>query len=402
MSVFISTSTNAFEEVFEETRQAGASGAANRASGVRRPMRGIEIKENTYTILKILNFRGEELPLVSSSAVNEDGSTTSYSNFIVQGVQEQRVEKQQIVETFGEDFIYFFGERPRFLDISGVLMNTNDFNWKSEFWHNYENYFRGTKLVEQNARLYMFFDDVVVEGYMLQASAQQQSMQPYHLPFSFRLFVTNYAILSQVGATRIPDRGGSGGLAPDVTAASNAKGVGTDGLPASAGALGGGGAAGGGLISFLSAVSGPGGLANTADFSIQSTLENIKNTFFGRQINVPEGVGGQLSLPPIGNQANLGQASRGQQIFLNLDEYPEGPGLAYEPDKAELQRVNDQLALRSGEALEKEARRRLTELGIDVTKRSANSVLLGRGAFAATQVIGMFGMRQADGVLNIL
>ena len=410
MAVFISVTTNAFEEVFDSTRRGGRP--VSSYTGVRRPLRGIEIKEDTYSIIKILTFIGEELPLVSSSAQNDEGRTTEYSNFIVQRINEQRIEKQQIVETFGEDFIFFFGEKPRFLDVQGVLVNTNDFNWKSEFWHNYENHLRGTKLVEANARLYMFFDDVVVEGYILQAQAQAASNTPYHLPFQFQLFVTNYAILSQVGSVFIPERRAPTEMTFTVDEANGAVPSTTDqvissnnqaGLVNSAGGLaaGGAGAAGGGLVSFLSSV-GSNGLGGTADFNIQQTLENIRNTFFGRQINVPEGIGSQFRPPPIQNRASFREGRRGVPIHNNLDEYPESAGLQPEFDNEEIQRQQQELALRDGDQLEQEARRRLEELGIDVTKRDTNALLLGRGAFAATQVVGSFGIRQADGVLNLL
>ena len=39
--------------------------------------------------------------------------STVNSNFLIQAVTEERMEKQQVVETFGESFIFFFGERPR-------------------------------------------------------------------------------------------------------------------------------------------------------------------------------------------------------------------------------------------------------------------------------------------------
>ena len=394
-------------------------GSPSHYANVRRPLRGIEIKQNTYSILKVLTFTGEELRLTDSSGEDDglsQGSSTEYSNFIVQRINETRVEKQQIVETFGEDFIFFFGEKPRILDISGILVNTNDFNWKSEFWYNYENTLRGTKLVENNARIYMFFDDVVVEGYMLTAQANADSMGPYHLPFSFQLFVTNYAILSSVGSVRIPDRvadtdmdfteGQGGSNLPDTVPSTTEQVIAANsaqGLAGSAGGLSGGGAgaAGGGLISFLSSV-GSNGLGNTADFSIAQSLENIRNTFFGRQINVPAGIGSQIRSPIIQNKAAFTAAQRGIPIHRNLDEYPESGGNEPNYDDAEINRQQEQLALRDGDALEQEARRQLEKLGIDTSKREVSALLVGKGVFAATQVVGSFGIRQADGVLNLL
>jgi hypothetical protein len=193
MAVFISVTTDPFEEALDEARRTATQPQVN----VRRPLRGLQIKEDRYAVLKVLKANGQELRVNDSSsdvlfdADNREAtlglSSNGWSNFIVQNITEQRAEKQQIIETFGEDYIFFFGERPRFIDVAGILINTADFDWKNEFWHNYENYLRGTKLVENNARLYLYFDDVVVEGYLLQATTSQQATMPYHLPFNFRM-----------------------------------------------------------------------------------------------------------------------------------------------------------------------------------------------------------------------
>ena len=179
-------------------------------SSVRRPLRGIEIKDDTYGMLQILKQDGTKVPLVDAGGSIEGNTgatdanarkthTYNYSNFIIQNIQESRQEKSQVLETFGDSYIFFFGERPRILQVSGLLMNTRDFNWRTEFWYNYENTLRGTKLVEQNARMYLSWDDIVVEGYLLQAQATDNAEMPYHIPFTFAMFVTNHAYLSAIG-----------------------------------------------------------------------------------------------------------------------------------------------------------------------------------------------------------
>lgn len=114
------------------------------------------------------------------------------------------MEKHQIIETFGEPYIYFFGESPRFLDVQAILINTNDFNWEAEWWDNWDNRIRGTKAVEQGARTYLFYDDTVVEGYMLMAQAIKTSDQPWTVQLSWRMFVTNYRNVSFVGDPNFP------------------------------------------------------------------------------------------------------------------------------------------------------------------------------------------------------
>lgn len=393
MSVWISVTTSPFENTEARQRQP--------QENVRRPLRGIEIKEDTYAVMRVITASGEDLRFLDSSSsevAGGIGSSTHYSNFILQSVQEQRAEKSQIVETFGEDYIFFFGERPRFLTISGILMNTKDFNWKSEFWDNYENLLRGTRLVERNARLYLYFDDVVVEGFMMQAAATWDNANPYMLPLQFQMFVCNYAVLSNVGSVFFQETppavdmdednpADARGLAPPTQAArqeaaSNAARIGSSG----------------GLNSFLSAAR---RYVNTADFSIQSTLEIMRNTFYGRRLVLPEGLGSGLTMPPIQNLASLAPGRTGVQISEMGDEYVKRAPSPVAYDNQELQRVQRQMKLRTPEELERAAKAKLAELGVDTSGRETTYALLGRGAFAATQTMGSFAIRQAQGTLTL-
>ena len=206
--IYIELVTDAFEEVLAKQQRSKQksdkrSGAGRRIA--RRPTRGLEIKDDTYAILKLVNANGRELPLIDSSS--PDGSTSSgYANFMLQSVQEARMEKHQIIETFGDSYVFFFGEAPRFIDVSAVIINSLDFNWEAEWWENYNKYLRGTKSVELGARTYLFYDDNIVEGYILQAQAVKSSDTPLMLQMNFRMFVTNSQNISFVGDPNYPVR----------------------------------------------------------------------------------------------------------------------------------------------------------------------------------------------------
>lgn len=219
MSTYIELQADAFQSVLSDVTSHGFDFAT-----VRRPFRGIEIKEDTYCVLKVIRSNGREIPLVDSGArvdnqksygirpTFKDGDvdvyeapaaarTFNYSNFIAQAIVEARSEKTQVVENFGEPYIFFFGEKPRVISVQGLLMNTLDFNWKNEFWLNYEASLRGTKLVEQDARIYLYYDNQIVEGYTLDAQASHDSTLPYHIPFSFTLFVTGHSYIGEIDQT---------------------------------------------------------------------------------------------------------------------------------------------------------------------------------------------------------
>ena len=212
MPVFIELTTDLFGSTFERTNAAKLEARRAGAEAVRRPLRGLEIKTDTYAILKLIQADGNEIPLLDSGALG--GSGKSYSNFLLQSVSETRMEKHQIVETFGESYIYFFGESPRFLDVQAKLLDSLDFNWYAEWWDNYNRYLRGTKSVEMGARTYLFYDDNIVEGYMLMAQSSKTSDTPLEANLTFRLFLTNYNNISLTESDAYPMHAGA--TAPNV------------------------------------------------------------------------------------------------------------------------------------------------------------------------------------------
>lgn len=209
MAVFVELTTSPIEANFRRVRdglQPGNNVTARAGrTYARRPLRGLEIKEDTYATLKVIKSDGTDLPLLDSGM--PDGyNETGYANFLLQSVQETRMEKHQIIETFGASYVFFFGESPRFLDCTALLINTVDFNWEAEWWANYNTYLRGTKLVEMGARCYLSYDDSVVEGYFMQAQANKAADSPRAVQLQFRFFVTNCFNVSNVGSPMYPIR----------------------------------------------------------------------------------------------------------------------------------------------------------------------------------------------------
>ena len=165
----------------------------------------MEVKDDTYASLKVIKSDGTSIPLVDAGS-SGGANTEGYTNFLLQSVSESRMEKHQIIETFGASYVFFFGESPRFLDVNAQLLNSHDFNWEAEWWANYNTYLRGTKLVEMGARCYLSYDDNVVEGYLMQAQAVKTSEQHLLAQLQFRFFVTNCYNLSQLGKAQFPLR----------------------------------------------------------------------------------------------------------------------------------------------------------------------------------------------------
>lgn len=160
---------------------------------VRRPVYGMSIKEPSFAYISLYQDLGEEngaqvVSIIDSSAPG--GFSDATHNFILQGVSETRQEKVQIVETFGDHFTFFYGQKPTVLQVRGMLFNSADFNWKNEFLANYDRLLRGTKCVENRTRVFLGWDDVVAQGYMLNVQIQYDKDLPLVVPFSFSLLLT--------------------------------------------------------------------------------------------------------------------------------------------------------------------------------------------------------------------
>ena len=185
MSVYFELSTEIADDQFKKL----AGSVAGKAN-VRRPLRGLEIKDETYAYIKLVRRDGLEIELIDSSSAT--GRSAEYSNFILQSVVDQRMEKQQLLETFGSDYLMLFGQAPHFLQIAATLVNSLDFNWESEFMENYDRYMRGTKAIEAGCRTYLFYDSNIVEGYILNAAVSKTADMPMLVPLQFQFFVTNF------------------------------------------------------------------------------------------------------------------------------------------------------------------------------------------------------------------
>ena len=162
---------------------------------VRRMLYGLTRKKDEYCYLSVWRraFGEETVPLSLLDQAAPGGASYATHNFLFQSFSEQRQERAQIIETFGDPYVFFYGERPVVLQIQGVLVNTYDFNWKNEWWENYNRFLRGTRCVENRARVVMGMDGSLYEGYILGAQCSQSAQEiPYLCPFGFSFLVTRY------------------------------------------------------------------------------------------------------------------------------------------------------------------------------------------------------------------
>lgn len=149
-------------------------------------------KPDTVAKLFILPEWASDIRGTIESPLYDDQVYTT-TDFILSSVNEQDAEKYQIIETFGDNILYFYGERPSVYSFSGNLLNTNNHQWRNNFYRMYKDRFRGTRCVENKTRAYILYEDIIVEGYILNLSMTLSSNETKVVPFSFSMYITNQA-----------------------------------------------------------------------------------------------------------------------------------------------------------------------------------------------------------------
>ena len=193
------------EEVYPPEKVRDTSSQSS-ARVVRRPI-GVEFKSNTFAFIEVLRTASDAAGSVTLTPMNifneseagtiggssTSGMATYTNNFLITDIQEPREEKFQLLETFGQDFIFFFGQRPRIATFAGILINSRSHQWRKEWWLNYDQFLRGTKLVENKARLFLSVDDRRLGGYLLSCTATETAAEPRLVRFQFQMLVTDDA-----------------------------------------------------------------------------------------------------------------------------------------------------------------------------------------------------------------
>lgn len=114
----------------------------------------------------------------------------AYTKFFLDTVSEAHNERSQIIETFGDFYVFFFGERPPVYNFGGTLINTKNASWANDFRFMYDQYLRGTKCVSVNAKIIITYGGRQIEGFILNSSMNRQASLEGGVGFQFQIVVT--------------------------------------------------------------------------------------------------------------------------------------------------------------------------------------------------------------------
>jgi len=132
--------------------------------------------------------------------------------FILQSITENRTEKVQILETFGESAaISFFDMRTRVYQISGTLIEANGgpkinhYKWASAFKHFYENHLRATQLARKGKIAVLTVQENSIYCYPISLNISGVASNPHLVTFSMHIIVTKHILTAN--STRSLDLG---------------------------------------------------------------------------------------------------------------------------------------------------------------------------------------------------
>jgi len=123
------------------------------------------------------------------------------NKFLLTNIQENHLEKLQVLETFGEPVLYFFNERTKIYSLAGLFLNAYQgddkiiYNWALAFRSFYNDYLRGTKLAEAKNIAILAVDGMLMYGYAIAFNIVTDSQNPHSVPFTMSYMVTKQVIV---------------------------------------------------------------------------------------------------------------------------------------------------------------------------------------------------------------
>lgn len=131
-----------------------------------------------------------------ASMVSKD-TASGYDSFILTSVSCNMSEKLQVTEVFGDNEVaYFFGRQPITFTIGGVLIDSRDNEWFTDWLSMYSAVLRGSQLAQRNQLLRLVLPNMVLTGTIASTSWSQDSSSDVSIPFYFTFLAKRVEPLS--------------------------------------------------------------------------------------------------------------------------------------------------------------------------------------------------------------
>lgn len=130
------------------------------------------------------------------------------NKFILQSITKSKLEKYQIIETFGKSHLFFFDERTKIYAITGVLLDAffggahpdlaDKYMWAQAMQQFYDLHLRGTRLATMGRIAGLYVNNVFIKGYPLQLTISKESFNlPEGVQFQMTWAIKQELLLTQ-------------------------------------------------------------------------------------------------------------------------------------------------------------------------------------------------------------
>lgn len=139
-----------------------------------------------------------------ADAINGNPTFLGYASFLLTDIQCQFEEKMQVTEVFGDsEVVYYFGRNPIQVEFGGVLIDSVDNNWFTQWMDMYAGVMRGTQLARNYELLQIVTPNMTLIGTINRTSWNQNSARDVDIPFRFS-FLAKQVIPTPVIPTGAP------------------------------------------------------------------------------------------------------------------------------------------------------------------------------------------------------
>lgn len=122
--------------------------------------------------------------------MNQDEDNGGYKDFIMTDLAYDMTEKYQVFHTFGgHEAVYFYGQNPLAIRVSGVITDDLDNDQFARFAQLYTNHLRGTRAAQNYAMVELALPNATFFGSITSVSFQQNSQRDTDIGFTMGFLV---------------------------------------------------------------------------------------------------------------------------------------------------------------------------------------------------------------------
>jgi len=134
-------------------------------------------------------------------------TTSGYVDFFLTSVAENYSEKVLVSQTLSDAYaVYFSGQAPPTLSVSGLLMNSLEDEWRIMLTRLYQHALRGTMLARNQTSVHLKYDDQIVSGFVTDFRTMMQAEMQVKADFAFNMLVRKVTYLPTINysTTKVP------------------------------------------------------------------------------------------------------------------------------------------------------------------------------------------------------